>query len=189
MTDYDSPWKEALDAYFEPFMAFFFPDAHSDIDWSRGYESLDKELQKIVHEGELGRRHVDKLVKVWLKDGREQWVLIHIEVQADEDAAFGERMFVYSYRLFDRYNRREVVSIAVLADDPTLLAAFSGELYSSSRWGLRNRHSFSGREAAGLCGASGVAGEACQSVRDCRFSTFENARNAARRPRTIFVED
>jgi hypothetical protein len=64
MTDYDSPWIEALDVYFEPFMEFFLPAAHADIDWNRGYESLDKELKKIVPEGELGRRHVDKLAKV-----------------------------------------------------------------------------------------------------------------------------
>jgi hypothetical protein len=25
MTDYDSPWKEALERYFPEFMAFFFP--------------------------------------------------------------------------------------------------------------------------------------------------------------------
>jgi len=43
MSDYDSPWKEVLDLYFESFMAFFFPDAHADIDWSRNYEALDKE--------------------------------------------------------------------------------------------------------------------------------------------------
>jgi hypothetical protein len=26
--NYDSPWKEALEHYFEPFLAFFFPQAH-----------------------------------------------------------------------------------------------------------------------------------------------------------------
>jgi hypothetical protein len=40
MADYDDPWKEALSVCFEPFMAFFFPQAHAEIDWSRGYESL-----------------------------------------------------------------------------------------------------------------------------------------------------
>ncbi len=44
MPDYDSPWKEMLDGYFPAFMAFFFPEAHTDIDWTRGYESLDTEL-------------------------------------------------------------------------------------------------------------------------------------------------
>ncbi len=66
MSDYDSPWKEALDVYFQPFLAFFFPQVHADIDWGRGYELLDKELQAIVRKAIVGRRTVDKLIKVWL---------------------------------------------------------------------------------------------------------------------------
>jgi hypothetical protein len=62
--DYDSPWREALDAYFEAFVALLFPEVHAQIDWARGYESLDKEFQQVVREAELGRRYVDKLVKV-----------------------------------------------------------------------------------------------------------------------------
>jgi hypothetical protein len=84
-TDYDSPWKEALDAYFEPFLALLFPEVHAQIDWSRGYESLDKEFQQVVREAELGRRYVDKLVKVWTKGGTECWVLVHVEVQTTRD--------------------------------------------------------------------------------------------------------
>jgi hypothetical protein len=116
LSDYDSPWKEALDIYFERFLAFFFPQAHAAFDWSRGYEPLDKELQQIVREAELGRREVDKLVRVWRADGDEAWVLIHVEVQSQEQAEFPRRMYVYNYRLFDRYNR-VVASLAVLSDE------------------------------------------------------------------------
>lgn len=42
--DFDSPWKDELEWYFEEFMAFFFPQAHADINWNHGYEFLDKEL-------------------------------------------------------------------------------------------------------------------------------------------------
>ncbi|MFN8511406.1 MAG: hypothetical protein U0232_30830 [Thermomicrobiales bacterium] len=35
--DFDGPWKEFLDDYLPEIMAFCFPDAHADIDWSRGY--------------------------------------------------------------------------------------------------------------------------------------------------------
>jgi hypothetical protein len=114
--DYDSPWKEALDFYFEAFLALLFPDADAQIDWSRGWESLDKEFQQIVREAEVGRKYVDKLVKVWTKAGLECWVLIHVEVQTDRDTEFPRRMFMYHYRVFDRYNR-PVASLAVLADD------------------------------------------------------------------------
>jgi hypothetical protein len=114
-TDYDSPWKEALDAYFEAFLELLFPQVHAQIDWSRGYEPLDKEFQQVVREAELGRRYVDKLVQVWTKDGAERWVLIHVEVQTAREADFPQRMYVYNYRIFDRYNR-QVASLAVLAD-------------------------------------------------------------------------
>jgi hypothetical protein len=114
--DYDSPWKEALDVYFEAFLLLLFPQVHRHIDWSRGYESLDKEFQAIQRDAEVGRRYVDKLVKVWTKDGAECWVLIHVEVQTTRDADFPERMYVYNYRVRDRYNRK-VASLAVLADD------------------------------------------------------------------------
>jgi len=47
-TDYDSPWKEIIERYFPDFMGFFFPQIQAQIDWSKGYEFLDKELQKVV---------------------------------------------------------------------------------------------------------------------------------------------
>jgi hypothetical protein len=114
--DFDSPWKEALELYFPSFLALFVPDAHAGIDWSRGHEFLDKELQRLLPKAARGRKYVDKLVKVWRQDGREAWVLIHVEVQTQRDADFAKRMYDYNTRITDRYNRT-VVSLAVLADD------------------------------------------------------------------------
>jgi hypothetical protein len=96
MSDFDNPWKDVLEHFFHHFLAFFFPEAHEAIDWARNYESLDKELQQIVSESELGLRLADKLFKVWLKDGREAWILIHIEIQNQRDPTLAERMFVYN---------------------------------------------------------------------------------------------
>jgi hypothetical protein len=42
MTDYDSPWKEALDLCFQPFMHFCFPALSEHIDWSVDPKMLDK---------------------------------------------------------------------------------------------------------------------------------------------------
>ena len=77
---------------------------------------LDKELQQVVRDAELGRRLADKLVKVWRTGGEEAWVLIHVEVQSFEESDFAQRMFVYLYRIYDRY-KRTVVSLAVLGDE------------------------------------------------------------------------
>jgi hypothetical protein len=114
--DYDSPWKEALERYLPDFLALLFPQAHAGIDWSQGYEFLDKELQQVVRDAQLGRRLADKLVRVVDTAGQEDWLLIHLEVQGDPDAALAERLFVYNYRIFDRH-RRPVISLAVLADE------------------------------------------------------------------------
>ncbi|MCL0033574.1 hypothetical protein M1M99_02010 [Thermodesulfovibrionales bacterium] len=95
--DYDSPWKDILETYFRQFLAFFFPIIEKDLDWEKGYEFLDKEFQSIAKEAEIGRRYLDKLIRVWRKDDLETWLLIHIEVQGASEIAFPERMYVYNY--------------------------------------------------------------------------------------------
>jgi hypothetical protein len=114
--DYDSPWKDLLDRFFEQFMQFFFPTAHAQIDWARGFEFLDKELQKITADAALGRRAVDKLVKVWLKTGAPIVALIHSEVQGEREPDFEERVYIYHYRIHDRFHER-VATFVILTDD------------------------------------------------------------------------
>ena len=116
MSDFDSPWKEALDEYFVAFLQFFFPTVHAGVDLQRGYEILDKELEEIVRNAEVGKRLADKLFKVWLPDGAEMWLLIHIEIQSQHDKEFARRMYEYHYRIYDAF-RREVISLAVLGDE------------------------------------------------------------------------
>jgi hypothetical protein len=128
---YDTPWKDVVEVYFEDFLLFFFPAIHADIDWSKGHEFLDKELSQIMRDAELGTRFADKLVKVWKRSGEETWVMLHLEIQSQEDGTFSERMFLYYYRLRDKYNR-EVVSLAVLGDDRS---AWRPQTFERSLWG------------------------------------------------------
>ena len=67
----------------------------------RGFEFLDKELAELdpQPDEEKDSRFADKLVKVYHRDGVEEWVLLHVEVQGDtkDRDAFAERMFTYFY--------------------------------------------------------------------------------------------
>lgn len=117
--DYDSPWKEAIDTFFPPFMALFFPEVHALIDWDRPYEFLDAELRQITGDSAVGRRQADRLVKVTSREGHEVWLLLHIEVQGRADAHFPERMFQYWYRIYDRFGGTETISLALLTNDRT----------------------------------------------------------------------
>ncbi len=136
--DYDSPWKKILEAYFREFVSFFFPLVAEGVDWSRGYTFLDKELQQIVRDAELGKRLADKLVQVWRKDGDDAWVLAHVEVQGQERPDFAKRMFVYNYRIFDRYDR-PVASLAVLSDERT---GWRPDHFGYELWGCKVGISF-----------------------------------------------
>jgi len=114
-SDFDTAWKELLQRHFEPAMAFFFPEVHREIDWTRGVTFDDKELQYAVRRAGRGRRTVDVLARVWLKPGRHVWILLHVEVQNQVDPEFEQRMFICNTGLFSRH-KQCVVSLGILGD-------------------------------------------------------------------------
>lgn len=136
--DHDSPWKIALHKYLRWFLAFFFPPIHADVDWARGYEALDKEFQQIIRRAGVGKQVGDMLFKVWLNDGSECWLYIHIEVQGAYEKEFPKRMFEYNTAVYKLYNR-EVVSLAVLCDDRS---NWRPTTFGYGRWGSRTEITF-----------------------------------------------
>ncbi|EDN68836.1 conserved hypothetical protein [Beggiatoa sp. PS] len=59
-TEFDSPWKEMIENYFEDFMEFFYPNVYDAIDWIQGYEFLNQELQKVVREAATKKRSISR---------------------------------------------------------------------------------------------------------------------------------
>jgi hypothetical protein len=114
MSDYDSPWKEAMDRFFADFLAFFFPLVHALLDWRRDYESLDTELRKIAPEAEGGKRFIDKLVKAWKVTGDTR--LVHVEVQCQPQEGFEHRMHTYNLHIEAVYHH-PVLTLVVLGDE------------------------------------------------------------------------
>src|SRR5450756_316470 len=137
-TDYDSPWKDILETYFQPALELCFPHIAQRINWAKGVQLLSKEFQKIVRRSEIGRRSVDVLVQVWSVEGREQWVLLHVEVQVQRDPEFPRRMFDYYSRICQRYNR-PVASLAILADAHP---GWKPALFQQALWGCESQLRF-----------------------------------------------
>lgn len=112
----DILWKSVIEEVFDDLLRFIFPEADKIFDIDRGFEFLDKELAKMCPEPyrKSETRFVDKLVKVYRRDGREEWVLCHIEVQGGtrKKALFAERMFRYYCRIFDRH-QKPITAIAI----------------------------------------------------------------------------
>lgn len=113
----DILWKGMMEDLFADFLLFFLERAADIFDISRGFEFMDKELDEITPGVMIKHpRLVDKLVKVWYKNGTESWLLVHIEVQGYKDKHFPERMFTYFYRIRDRY-RRDITSLVIFTDN------------------------------------------------------------------------
>lgn len=114
----DPLWKSILEQTFSHFLRFIFSDADTVFDLNKPFDYLDKEFESLFPPESNGRgvRYVDKLVKVFLKDGSEQFVLCHVEIQSSKGRGdLAERMFRYFYRIWDRYGV-PVTAIAILAD-------------------------------------------------------------------------
>ncbi len=110
----DTLWKGLIEDFFPQLVAFFYPFEAGLLDFGR-VEFLDTELQQLAPEFKGKRRHVDKLVKVWRREGSEAWILLHLEVQGYRDEEFALRMFTYAYRIFDRYGKL-VEALAIFTD-------------------------------------------------------------------------
>ncbi len=89
----DILWKGMLEEVFDDLLRFVFPNADRTFDMKQGFEFLDKELAEMYPEPDKksDTKFVDKLVKVYHKNGSEEWVLCHIEVQGSNDKQFAKR--------------------------------------------------------------------------------------------------
>jgi len=101
----DKLWKAVIEEFFLEILDFFYKEFLPQIDLSKGFTFLDKELQQLFADSKEELRKADKLVKIFLKDGTERWLLIHIEVQGYSDPNFARRMFTTYYRLLDKFNQ------------------------------------------------------------------------------------
>ncbi|MVX67381.1 hypothetical protein GKZ28_27600 [Clostridium chromiireducens] len=107
--DFDAAWKSILEAFEIEVVELLFPEIFDKIAWKLGTESLDLELQEIqkeIFDKDSAEKIIsDKIIKVRLKNQDSKILFIHVEVQSysSEEDAFGERMFRYFYRIWDKF--------------------------------------------------------------------------------------
>jgi hypothetical protein len=77
MADFDTPWKEALDFFFEPFLELFFPQGARPYRLEPGMRVIGQGTPaNRPRSGNRAAIRRQTVVKVWLKSGAEQWVLV-----------------------------------------------------------------------------------------------------------------
>jgi hypothetical protein len=97
--DHDRLFKELLSTFFVEFLQLFLPEVITYLE-PASITFLDKEVFTDVTAGE--RYETDLLVQAQFQ-GRPSCFLIHVENQATSQAGFGQRMFRYFARLYEKY--------------------------------------------------------------------------------------
>lgn len=99
----DLLWKAIIEDFIVEVIDYFYPKIEKERAKDQPIEFLDKFLQTLHPEAVEGNRRADLLVKVPLVNGKEKWILLHVEVQGYEDKDLPRRMFTYYHRSLDRF--------------------------------------------------------------------------------------
>jgi predicted transposase/invertase (TIGR01784 family) len=115
MIDADNLYKTVLKKYFWDGLKLFFPKLYEAANRSVAPVSLDKELDKVTYDLKGGANRVDLLMSVTLKNGHDEILLCHLEVQGKSKRGddLPLRMFKYMTAIF-RQNGKVPVGIVVI---------------------------------------------------------------------------
>jgi hypothetical protein len=112
----DLLWKGIIEDCFEDFAYLMLPTLAPLIDFNRGIDFLDKELEDLFSLEEKKKlRVVDKLAKFYTLNGEEHYILAHIEVQGYYDLHFAKRMYIYFVRLKEKHDK-PICALAIFTD-------------------------------------------------------------------------
>jgi predicted transposase/invertase (TIGR01784 family) len=114
-TDHDQIFKTLFREFFKEFLEGFLPWVAEEVDFS-SVEFLDQEFFTDINKGR--KKLLDLVAKVKLRDGKEEFILLHTEFQASkpDSREFPERMFKYLCQLFLRFGK-SVIPVVVFSDD------------------------------------------------------------------------
>ncbi len=107
--DYDHSWKDVITDLFEEFLLFFSPELYELVDFTIPPAFLEQELHTFIPESYSNNRVSDKLVKLKLKNGNEQWVYVHVEIQGVHKKDFPKRLLQSFYRILDQFDQHVYV--------------------------------------------------------------------------------
>ncbi|MBQ7558943.1 MAG: Rpn family recombination-promoting nuclease/putative transposase [Synergistaceae bacterium] len=119
----DGIWKDFIAEFWREILQRFLPALYNKADLEHEPEFLDKELRDLLAnlepENQKSKtKYVDNLLKIFLKDGGEEWVLLHIEIQGRGGENFSLRMFRYYCLIFTHHNEHPAALAILTAKRP-----------------------------------------------------------------------
>lgn len=113
--NYGSAWDEILEAYLFD-MIKYLPNIAAAIDLELPYELLNNDFQQMTRYVEFNQGYTSKLVRVWLNQQEEEWIMIHIQVQGGYFEELPSKMYHINYGVFERYGKHPY-PLVILCDE------------------------------------------------------------------------
>ena len=142
--DFDGFWKDLIARFWREMLLSVIPDLYYAADLSVEPEFLDKELRDIMQSFSSQQdehnppRFVDTLMKIMLKNGGDEWVLLHIEIQGAGGEDLPTRMHRYYCLLFAHHGRHPAALAILTAPRPKENKNF----YEFSHFGTSLKYSY-----------------------------------------------
>ena len=99
----DTLWKGMIHDLLPYIIQFHYPYEYSLIDWGRGFEFINLEIDQLTPTSPQMGRVADVLVKLYLIGGEEVFFLFHLEIQGYVDETIPKRVFQMLYRTEETY--------------------------------------------------------------------------------------
>jgi hypothetical protein len=107
---FDKLWKSMVTDHFEDFLEMFMPELHQEVDFTVPFLFLEQELKAALIDKTL--KQVDKLVGVQLKNGKQEWVYVHVEFENSHSPNIKERMYDYNARIKEKY-KKDITALVI----------------------------------------------------------------------------
>ena len=131
--DYDNLFKTALRRYFLEALKILVIELYEAADRRVGPVFLEQELQKITFDLGEGTNRTDLLVRIKLKNGCDELILSHLEIQGEGGGNMTVRMYRYKEMIHLRYGEEPIGVAVTTAPRPRGEKTF----YSWKRFGVK----------------------------------------------------
>ncbi|MDR2174717.1 MAG: hypothetical protein LBO82_02120, partial [Synergistaceae bacterium] len=116
---HDSFWKDLIERFFYNLLKRALPELYEDADREVAPRFLDKEFRDVLNTANPEIYHsphfADFVLEVPLKNGDEEWVILHIEAQGRQGGDLAARMYTYKSLIFAHY-QKEPAALAIITD-------------------------------------------------------------------------
>jgi len=140
--DYDGFWKNLINRFFWNFLEMALPDLYADADTNGEYAFLDTEFTDVLNTGDpeihTSPHFADYVIKVPMKNGDEEFLILHCEIQGTGGKDLPSRMYHYQCLIFAHF-KKAPVALAIITDKRPPSEASS---YAHSHYGTKTVYEY-----------------------------------------------